>query len=160
MDKTGGYINNQDLWIAPDGSAYLMYREQEVQSALLRDKFVPDGSLIPSIHIAVVKDGTIVDRQLLIEGSETSTPGNARFHATPDGKLYALAYVGGTGNVLLQVYPKVENPTPIPVPLASPFSSFSLANTRAGCAPSNTIDIFGYAGGGSGVLSYAQLTLE
>ncbi len=162
VDKTGGFISNQDLWIAPDGSAYLMYREQEVQSALMRDKFMPDGSLIPSLHVAVVKDGKIVDRIVLVEGTDARAPGHARFHATPDGKLYALTNINGEGggNVLLQVYPKVENPVEIPVPLKSAFGSFCLANTRAGCEPSNTIDIFGYAGGGSGVMSYAQLTLK
>jgi hypothetical protein len=159
VDKTGGYISNQDLWVAPDGSAYLMYREQEVQSALLRDKFMPGRSLTPSLHIAVVKDGTIVDRQVLIEGTETRSPGNARFHATPDGKLYALAYVAGA-NVLLQVYPRVEDRAPIPVDLKAPFTSFCLANTRAGCMPSSTIDIFGHTAGGGNVMAYAQLTFE
>ncbi len=161
VDKTGGYISNQDLWIAPDGSAYLLYREQEVQSALMRDKFFPEGSLLPTLHVTVVKDGKIVDRQVLVEGNDTQSPGNARFHATPDGKLYALAYVGGAeaGMKLIQVYPRVDEPVLMPVPLEKPFSAFCLANTRAGCAPSNTIDIFGYAGGG-GVLSYAELTLK
>jgi len=162
VDATAGAIRNEDLWIAPDNSALLLYREQEVQSTMMRDKFFPEGSLTPSLYMAVVREGKIVDRQVLIAGSDTLSPDHARFHATPDGKVYALTYVSGAapGNYLYQVYPRGENPEAIPVPLSAPFVAFCLANTRAGCAPSDTIDIFGYAGGGPGVMSYAQLRLE
>ncbi|MCF6287281.1 MAG: hypothetical protein L3K26_19175, partial [Candidatus Hydrogenedentes bacterium] len=159
VDKTGGYINNQDLWIAPDGSAFILYREHEVQTALLRDEFFPDASTIPSIHVAVVKDGKVVDRTVLVEGSESNIPGHARFHESADGTLYAMVYVGGE-NVLMQVYPKLEAPAAIKIPLKTPFTFFCLANTRAGCAPSNTIDVFGRTTTGGNMLAYAQITLE
>jgi hypothetical protein len=161
VDDTAGFISNQDVWVAPDNSAYLLYREQEVQSALMRDQFFPEGSLTPSLHLAVVREGQVVRRQVLVPGSDTVSPGHARLHETADGTVYALAYVGGEapGNYLYQVYPEVDSPKAISVPLSPAFGSFCLATTRAGCAPSDTIDIFGYGGGGSGVLSYARVDL-
>ena len=49
VDKTGGAISNQDLWLSPNGEAFLMYTEREVSSALLRDKFFPGKSLVSSL---------------------------------------------------------------------------------------------------------------
>lgn len=161
VDDTAGHITNHDLWIAPDGSAYILYSETEVQSALMRDKFFPGKSILPSLHLAVVKDGAIISRQVLVAGSDTVQPGSARFHQTPDGKLYAFAYIANAdpGNYLIPIYPAPETPAQVKVPLAAPFSAFCLANTRGGTAPSNTIDIFGHSKSGT-TLSYAQVELR
>jgi len=160
VDATGGHISNQDLWLGPDGVAYVMYTERQVASALLRDKFFPDGSTINSLHLAVVRDAAIVSRRILIAGNETSQPGHARFHETPDGTLYAVLYVSGAeaGNKLMQVYPGIDDPPLIPIPLKQPMGSFCLASVRAGNAPANTIDLFG--NGPNSTMAYAQIRLH
>lgn len=161
VDKTAGYIGNQDLWIAPDGSAYIMYTETEVASALLRDKFFPGRSLIPSLHLAVVKDGQIARRKMLVQGTDQGSPGCARFHETPDGNLYAVAYVSGAegGVRIAQVFPESDTP-PVwaSVPMQRPVPTFCLASIRAGNKPSDTIDLFGQFD--SDTMAYAQILLQ
>lgn len=161
VDKSGGHISNQDLWISPDGDAYIMYTEREVASALIRDKFVPGGSLVSSLHLAVVSNGEIVQRKVLVEGTESVQPGHARFHVTPDGTVYALLHISGAEhpNQLMQIYPLVDNPPTVPVPFKQPFGSYLLANDRAGNEPSNIIDVFGHQASGT-TLSYAQVMVE
>ncbi|MCC6696571.1 MAG: hypothetical protein IT365_13150 [Candidatus Hydrogenedentes bacterium] len=161
VDKTGGAIANQDLWISPEGDAYILYIEREVASTLMRDKFVPGGSLIPSLHLAVVRNGEVVQRKVLVQGTETVQPGHARLHVTPDGKVYALLYISGAEqpNQLMQVYPLLENPPTTPVPFKTPFGSYLLASERAGNAPSNIIDVYGHSTSGT-TLSYAQVSIE
>lgn len=160
VDKTGGHIGNQDLWISPEGEAYILYTEVETASPLIRDKFVPDGSLIPSLKLAIVKDGKVVERRVLIEGTETIRPGWSRFQVTPDGKVYAMLIVGGMEqNQLMQIYPLEEKPDMVPVPFKTPFSSFFLASERAGNLPSNTLDVYGHRDSGT-TLSYARVVIE
>ncbi|GMV92104.1 MAG: hypothetical protein AMXMBFR82_18820 [Candidatus Hydrogenedentota bacterium] len=161
VDKTGGHISNQDLWISPDGEAYIMYTEREVASALIRDKFVPDGSLVSSLHLAIVKDGEVVQRKVLVEGTESVQPGHARFQVTPDGKVYALLHINGAEhpNQLMQIYPLLDDPPTAPVPFKTPFGSYLLATVRAGNEPSNIIDVFGHQSSGT-TLSYAQVVIE
>lgn len=161
VDDTAGHISNHDLWVAPDGSAYVLYTETEVQSALMRDKFFPNASLAGSLHLAVVRDGAITERRILVAGSDTMSAGQARFHETADGRLFAVAYIGNEdpGNYLVQVYPKPDSPATVKIPLKAPFGAYCLAGVRGGTAPSNTIDIFGHSKGGD-TLSYAQIDLR
>ncbi len=161
VDKTGGHISNQDLWISPDGEAYVMYTEREVASALIRDKFVPDGSIVNSLHLAVVKDGEVIRRKVLVKGTESVQPGHARFQVTPDGKVYALLYINGAEhpNQLMQIYPLVDDPPTVPVPFKKPFGSFLMPTVRSGNAPSNIIDVFGMNGSGN-TMSYGQAIIE
>lgn len=161
VDATGGRISNHDLWIAPDGTAYILYSESETASQLMRDKFFPDRSFTPSLRLAVVKDGAVVDRRVLIEGSDTVSPGTARFHAAPSGTVYALMYVSGSqaANLLMQVFPLVDDPPIIPVPFQRPFTGFLMANVRAGNALSYTMDLVGHRGGSEKV-SYGQVVIH
>jgi len=160
-DATAGAISNQDLWVGPDGSAYVMYTERVVQNAMMRDKFFPGESIDTSLHLAVVKAGVIAERRELVAGGEGVQAGYARFHETPDGKLYAVAYIANSdpGDYLLQVYPKSDVAAPVKIPLATPFGAFCLAGVRGGSTPSNMIDIFGHSTGG-GTLSYARVDLK
>jgi len=161
VDATAGHITNHDLWIAPDGSAYILYSEREVASAMMRDKFFPDKTLHNSLKLAIVKGGVIVARHALVQGSDTLDGGHARFHEAADGQLYAVAHIAGgdTGNYLMPIYPRPEPESKVKIPLSAPFGSFFLAGVRGGTAPSNTIDIFGHAKSGE-VLSYAQVDLK
>ncbi len=159
MDKTAGGITNQDMWIAPDGAALLMYKESEVASALMRDKFFPGKSLLNSMHLAVVRDGAVVSRRVLHAGVEGCEAGWARFHTAADGTVYAVLHVTGpeAGNKLMQVWPEIENPPLIPLPAAQPLTSFFLSSVRLGSRPSDTIDILGPVGN---TMRYIRAVLE
>lgn len=148
VESTAGYIRNQDIWVAPDGTAYLMYSDQEVQTALLRDRFFPDKSIQTHLKLAIVKGNRIVERRNLLDGKGFDEPPCARFHVTPDGIVYAVIYAPGPNyavgeNLLLQIFPKVHNPRLIHIPLEMPLQAFLLASARAGNAPSYTIDFLG-----------------
>lgn len=159
VDKTGGHISNQDLWIGPDSKTYIMYTECEVASALLRDKFFPDKSIIASLYLSAVRNGAIESRRILYPGNDNGQAACARFHVASNGTVYAVLYVSGpeAGNKLVQVFPPVENPPLIAVPAKNPLASFCLANTRAGNAPSDTIDMLGPIGE---TLSYMQVQIQ
>lgn len=161
VDATAGSISNHDLWIAPNGDAYIMYTEIEVGSALMRDKFFPGKSTAPSLNLAIVRDGAIAERHVLMPRSETEHAGHARFHVMPNGDVYALLYVSGPTprNELLQIYPKIESQSRVPVPFKTPFGSFLLANARSGNAPSATIDLIG-PNGAPNTMAYGQIVLE
>jgi hypothetical protein len=159
VDKTAGAISNHDLWVSPEGSAYVLYTEREVASPLLRDKFFPGKSLASTLHLAVVKDGAVSSRRVLHPGTDAAQCGHARFHVTADGTVYSLMMVSGpdTGNKLMQVYPAVEDAPLIPIPVKKPLSSYCLANVRAGNAPSNTIDLLANSSGDT--MSYIQMVI-
>ncbi len=161
VDATAGAISNQDLWIGPDGAAWIMYVEREVQSDLMRDRFFPGKSVQGTLHLAIVRDGRVAERRVLMPYTESEEASWARFHETPDGRLYALVAVNGpkSRNVLMRVNPASDDAPSVEIPFTKPFGSFFLANTRSGCAPSNTMDIFGHASSGT-VLSYAEVELS
>jgi len=160
VDKTGGHISNQDLWVAPDGTAYILYTETEVASALLRDKFFPGKSILASMKLAVVKDGAVVARKTLVEGTPEAVASHGRFHLTPEGTLYALMYKTGKtpGNVLAQIHPESTG-APVRVPFKTPFSSFALATVREGNAPSPTIDVLGHQAKGD-TMAYGEIVIR
>jgi len=165
VDATAGHISNQDLWIAPEGEAYVLYTERQVASSLMRDKFFPHGSTVNSLELAVIKNGGIATRRTVVEGTEAIQPGHARFHETADGRLFAVVYLTGpeAGNYLVQVYPESvpgkDRPDPIRIPVERPFSSYCLASVRAGCVASDIIDILGHAGTPN-TLSYAHIVIK
>jgi len=161
VDATGGYIANQDLWIAPDGAAYILYSQREVQNALLRDKFFSGKSIADSLYLAVVRDGKIAERRTLLAATDAETPGCARFHQAADGALYAFAYVAGAKprNELFRIPLQPGGMERTAVSFEKPFTAFMLANVREGNAPSNTIDILGNRDSGA-VLAYGQVILK
>ena len=100
-----------------------------------------------------------------------STP---RFQVTPDGRLFVIYYVSGTGpdnelvseNRILELYSDGSASRPVGIPLEHPLTEFFTATVRAGCKPSFTIDLLGYRKGGFGLftdspttLSYAQVSI-
>jgi hypothetical protein len=148
VEATAGFIRNQDIWVAPDGTAFLMYSDQEVQTALLRDRFFPNKSIQSHLKLAIVKNNRVVARHNLLDGAGFDEPPCARFHVTPDGIVYAVIYAPGPNytvgwNLLLQIFPMVNNPKIIPIPMEMPLQAFLLASARAGNAPSYTIDFLG-----------------
>lgn len=172
VDATAGHIRNLDLWIDPSDAAHLLYLKQSIQSVLMRDRFFPGQPIHHSLVWATVRDGQVVDRRTLVEGTTGEadgtglSPGNARFHATGDGRLfvvYAWQLRSADGSVrvenrLLPLLPQQARPEPVVVPRKEPFTTFFTTAERAGCAPSPTLDLFG-VGSDATLLRYARIRL-
>ena len=84
-----------DLWLAPDGAVHLLWTERAIDERL-REEFFPDEKQSHTLHYAVLREGKVVSRSTLLkaeEGGPREVPGRGRFHATPDGRLFAFFYV-------------------------------------------------------------------
>ena len=180
-DETAGIITNRDLWIAPDGDAYVLYQERNIWHAFMRDRFWPGTPTKMSLKMARVHNGRVAERWLLQESVENMTdratvsgkaeryeptmtppvPSYAVFHATPDGRLYVVCHQSGTvaaGNYIRQVLPDLGEP--IPIPLSTPLASFFTASVRAGSLPAESVDLYGMPASGAQEIRHAQFTLS
>lgn len=163
VDDTAGHIRNLDMWLADDGTAYLLYTRQSVQNALMRDKFFPDMKLTTSLECAAVRGGAVRERFTLARGGEGldgPEPVYARFHAAPDGRLFVVRSVSVPGEGLKnQIQPMLpEIGAPQTIPLEKPFGMFFTATERGGSPPSHRIDLYGTAGGPA--MRYARVRLQ
>lgn len=168
-DKTCGWISPADLWIAPDGAAHVLWTERALDERL-RETFFPDAKQSHALNYAVVRQGKVARRRTLHvaeEGRSREIVSAARFHVTPDARLFVFCYVGGTDeagrplseNRLFELGPEGQ-PTPmVKVPLKHPLSSFFTATVRAGSAPSRTLDLLGIRAGTENTISYARVKL-
>ncbi|MBI2431789.1 MAG: hypothetical protein HYV26_02840 [Candidatus Hydrogenedentes bacterium] len=161
VDATAGHISNKDLWVSPEGDAYILYTQREVASELMRDKFFPGKSVLDSLRLAVVHNGQVAERRTLLEEDPARPTGDARFHVTADGRVWAFLHLGGEGggHKLMQVYPASPTPSPdfVDVPLQHLGASFLISHTRAGAPPSNVLDVFGP--GPDNAMYYAEVRL-
>lgn len=157
------------MWASPDGEVHLLWNEQALDPRL-RDKFYPEAKQSHALNYATVRGGQVAIRRSLIlaeEGGTGLTAGAARFHLTPDRRLWVICYVSGTDadgravseNRLFQVLSDGTAGEPVRVPLASPFTSFFTATVRGGSAPSEVLDLLGVRAGGRNAISYAQIRL-
>jgi hypothetical protein len=164
LDATAGHIRNLDLWIDQGGAAHLLYLKQPVQSAPMRDRFFPGVAMTSSLVHAVVKDGAVVRRDVILEGGEGRdgpVPGNARFHSPGGGRLLAIVFVSGAEggkavneNRVLEILPG-RGPSRT-IPLREPFTTFFTACERGGSAPAPVLDLFGVGRDGES-LRYARV---
>jgi hypothetical protein len=168
VDSTGGHIRNLDLWLGPRELAHVLYLKMPIQSALIRDRFFPKMKIVMSLQYALLKNGRVVSRATLVKGGEGESgeiPGDAKFHATKDGRLFVIYYCSGrdtngkpiSENRILQVLPETDA-KPVSIPLKNPFTTFFTATERGGSPPSNTIDLFGI-GHQPNTLRYARVRL-
>src|SRR4051812_29051443 len=96
-DKTGGGITLGDLWLAPDGAVHLLWTERKLDLRL-RDQFFPGEKQRYALMHAVLREGRIVSRDVLLESNEGAVqpvPGRARFQITPKNRLFVIFYVSG-----------------------------------------------------------------
>ena len=102
------------------------------------------------------------------EGGPAEVPSAARFHTTPDNRLFVVYYVNGRSsskqaaseNRLLEIFPDGAVGWPVPVPLRHPLSSYFTATVRAGPSPSFNLDLPGHRAGQPLTLSYARIRLS
>lgn len=168
-EKTAGHITNLDLWLDAQGRAHLLWLERSVWHPQMRDAFFPDIPLTTSLEYAIIEKGKVVRRVTLAKGGEGASsemPGYARFHAAPGGRLFVLAYFGGSNsqgqpvseNRLMEIGADGRTGEMVKVPLQRPFTSFMTATERGGSPPSDLLDVLGDAAGRPGI-SYARIRL-
>lgn len=168
LDATAGHITNLDLWVDAQGDAHVLYRKSTVQSAAMRDRFFPGLPIVHSLERCVLREGRVLARHTLLAGGEKGSPevpGWARFHATPDGRLFMFYHVSGTDstgaplneNRLVEVFADGTCSTPATVPLKEPLTNFMTATERGGSPPSFILDLLGSARGPA--LRYVRLRL-
>lgn len=158
VDATAGYLTNLDLWLGDNDTVYLLYTRHPTQNDLLRDRFFPYIKLETSLHFLEIKKGIIQRRVMLSRGGEGLSdpePTYARFHSTPDGKLYVVGSEAGR-NWIQEIHPNLGER--LTLPLKQPFGVFFTATERGGSSPSNYLDLFGY-GQQPNSLSYACVKL-
>ncbi|UCH34699.1 MAG: hypothetical protein JSV65_19635 [Armatimonadota bacterium] len=169
-EKTAGHINNLDIWITPDGAAHMLWSETSLDSRL-REKYFPGERLTYALERCVVRDGKVVARDTLAKGGEgesSEIPGVARFHATPDGRLFVFYYCGGSDaqgnplseNRLMEILPGETHGEPVKVRLECPLTGFFTATERGGSAPSDTLDVLGECPAKARTLRYARIRIR
>jgi hypothetical protein len=156
-EATGGDVNSMDIWVAPDGLVYLLWRECTV-TGLLRDRFFPQAKIERFLKYGAFREGRLVSQYTLAHSDAERAPTDygelwARFHALPDGRLLIFMQhterpaTGGaqTVNRLLEVGPEGQRGPAVDIPLEHPFggSNTVVATWRAGCRPADTLDILG-----------------
>ena len=168
--ETGGWLFSCDLHVAADGDVHMLWHENPIHLTLRNQQF-PDIERIWALKYAVVRRGQVVSRRTLLSGGEvgsTEIPGRARFHVTPDGRLFVICYVHGTDatgrrvseNRLMELLPDGSNTPPVRLAMEHPLTVFFTATPRAGCAPSRTLDLLGTRAGSSQTISYARIALR
>lgn len=168
-DKTCGWIFPCDLWVAPDGAVHIIWSERALDERL-RERFFPEEKQRHQLNYAVLRDGKVTSRRTLLEGGEglsAEIPGRARFHITPDNRLFVFYFVSGSdaeGNPvaedrLIEIHEDGTSSQPVRVPLENPFTSFFTATPRAGSSPSNVLELLGECRLTQRTIRYARIRL-
>ena len=168
-DKTCGWIDPGDLWLAPDGSVHILWTERAIDERL-RKEFFPGEKQSYTLQYAILRAGKVISQRTLIraeEGQRGVVPGRGRFHVMPDGRLLAFYYVHGkdaagkavSENRVMELRPDGTSGPQIPVPLKQPFREYFTATVRAGSPPSAILDVLGDRDGAANTVSYARIRL-
>jgi hypothetical protein len=166
-DATGGWINPDDLWVAPEGRVHLLWTERALDPRL-REKFFPGARQSYALMYARVRDGKVEDRRSLVESDGSGEiPSAGRFQVTPDGRLFVIYYAQGKDaagrplneNRVLEIDAGGTASKPVRVPLQRPFVGFFTATVRAGSPPSKTVELLGQCAGSPNTIRYARFKL-
>jgi hypothetical protein len=168
-DKYGGRITPGDLWVAPDGSAHIVWDETAIDTRL-RDMFFPGEKQRFELNYAVIQKGNVVLQRTLLatdEGKPGPIPHLPRFQITPEGRMFVFFYVNGTDengktlseNRLMELHQDGSISPITVVPLSQPLSSYFNASVRGGSMPSRTLDLLGTSPGSPNIIRYACITL-
>lgn len=169
-DKTCGWMMPCDLWVAPDGAVHLLWTERAIDERL-RERFFPNEKQSQALMYGVVRDGKVEQKRPLVivrEGEGGPTVGDGRFHVTAEGRLLVWYYQSGSGangewvseNRLLKVMPDGTQGESVKVPLKHPIRSAFTATWRAGCAPSEVLDVYGLRADGERTMAYARIRIK
>jgi N-acyl-D-aspartate/D-glutamate deacylase len=155
MDN-GGTLGLGDSWLAPDGRLHLVWQRLPIHPRL-RDVYFPDIPRAWYLCYAVVKQGKLIEKRIVLSGGEMAGPqaptaqiGLPRFHITPDHTLYILCNLlgatpetrGQTGTYALRIEDQGTFSAPVRIPLKRPITgTFFTASPRAGNALTEAADL-------------------
>ena len=167
-EETCGWITPGDLWVAPDGSAHIIWTERAIDERL-QAQFYPNSRQSYQLNYAVVSGGKVIQKCNLIESSKQGEiPGRARLHATPDNQLFSIIYISGINasgkSISENRIMKLDGSGSMTkvwqtIPFKKPFNDFFTASERAGCSPSNYIDILGTQINAPMKIAYARVKI-
>jgi hypothetical protein len=166
-DATCGMIRNLDLWLDAAGDAWVLYLDRNVWHAYMRQQFWPKLPLTVSLRLAKLHHGRVVERRTLAEARETPGAGDpwrgpevtwAQFHAQPGDRLWVIWHQKGSrpGNYAMPILPNAGKA--MRLPLRQPMQQFQTLSERAGCLPSEHLDLIGTPATGR-ALRHARLSL-
>lgn len=155
-EETCGWIWPCDMHLAPDGAVHLLWHEKALDERL-REEFYPEARQSYALNYAVLRKGAVETRYAVSHWEEGDAlrerPGRGRFHLTPEGRLLAVYHVGIGAplmpsatpgeNRMVELGPEGPRGEALPIPLRFPLPEFYVATPRAGCAPSEYLDLFG-----------------
>jgi hypothetical protein len=165
VDATAGHIQNLDLWLAPDGSAHVLYLKRRVATRAMRDRFFPDVPLTVSLEHCVVEKGRVVSERTLLSaederGREVAVW--ARLHAVSKDRLVAIVSTVASGRYRMravEVWPEFGGADGAAIAMEYPMVNFMTAAERGGSLPSARVDVMGQAAGQSNRIRYALIEL-
>lgn len=166
-ERTCGWVSPGDLYLAPDGNVHILWAERALDERL-RETFFPEARQSHSLNWAIVRDGKVLSRRVLLvanEGKSNERPGQARFHVTPENRLFVFFYVSGSDasarsiseNRLLEIHSDGTVSPAVRVPLKKPFTQFFTTTVRAGSPTSDTLEVLGTQQGAGTTISYARI---
>ena len=174
-ERTGGYVWATDLYVSRDRRDprvhvlwYDRFLKAGKDSAAFREKFTPGEKQRIALNYSVIRRGKVLSTTAIVEGGDDGKgeiPGRtAKFHATPDGRLFVLHCVQTPTpeSRLIEIFADGSLGKPVKIPLKRSIPTFFTAGVRAGCEPSWTIDLFGDTRkdwGGGGTMRYARIRL-
>jgi len=169
-ERTAGRVTPGDLWLAPDGSAHIVWDETAIDMRL-RDKFFPQDKQRWELNYAVVRDGRVILKTTLLatdEGKQGPVAHLPRFQRTPQGRLFVFFYVNGTDktgkalseNRLIEIRQDGTAGPMSRVPLTHTLNNYMTATVRAGSAPSDILDLIGTEPGNDMTIRYARVRLQ
>ena len=180
--ETGGWLFPGDLWVDDAGIAHIAWFEAPVNEELREIHFPDLKSVFALKYAQVKDGKVVLKKTLLEggEGKSPEIPGHPgagnyikfpspkekdgylisdqagrgqpRFQVTPNGRLFAIYFVGGKDasgkpiaeNRLMEIHPDGATGPAMRIPLKHPLIEFFTATPRGGSAPSNVIDLLGY----------------
>ena len=152
-ESTCGFIGSMDLLPDQQGRVHSLYTKTSHQYDFIRDEFFPGQPITHTLVHAVIENGEVVERRELFGSVDGKgmTPGCARLHLLPDGRVAVIAYASWNDeegalrddNFLIEI-PSEGEPGPLqPIGLEHPLVTFHSNTPRGGSEPSFTVDIFG-----------------
>jgi hypothetical protein len=168
-DKTCGWVSPGDLYVASNGDVQLLWTERALDDRL-RPKFFPDSQQSHTLNYAVIREGKVIKRRVLVESTEDQ-PGiiasGPRFQVTPERRLFVIYYAAGQNekgqaiseNRISEIRSGGVVTAPVRIPFKQPFTTFYTTTVRGGSTPSRTLEMLGQHSGEGNRISYACVRL-
>ncbi len=161
--EPAGSAQNQDVWIAPDGTIHLLWTESTLDSRL--EFFFPETQEQTSLWHATMREGSLISKEKLADSESTGLDTVlARFFENPEGRLFVFysAYdaFGSGNNGLMELYSDGKHSRAFKLNMQNTLVWFLSAGQRDGVKPSPFLDLVGIADWGDPDVRYVRIKVE